>query len=197
MKILLFQITNQMIHQCKEYLTNNGKANLWSQNRSSIRQKILECLDLNKAYKKSYKIHSNKIRTNRRADFCISEHFVFGKFNAFCDRLRKILTVFDILDGYQRLFQTHVCGLLWDDSIEEKEKEFKIQVKELVEKEYNHLDYRNKDIDRDYEAFIERTEELKLVLGKMIETNYQNIWESPQAIKFLRRIEEVTKLVSL
>ncbi|CAG7835361.1 unnamed protein product [Allacma fusca] len=194
---LLVKITNQMIHRCKEYLTCNGKVTIWAQRRHIVRQKIVECIDLNKAYKKSYQLNSNKTRNRRAKDFCISEHYVFGKFDSFCERLKKILIVFDTLDGYETLFSTHVCGLLWDDTVDEKEKEFVVQVKQITGKNYNSLDYRNKEFDADYVEFTGRMDELKIWLKKMIEKHYHDIWESPQAIKFLKRIEEVNQFVQV
>jgi len=164
-----------MIHRCKEYLTNGGKSTIWNQSRHLVRERILDCLELNRAYRKSYRQNSEKTRAKRSPDFCISENYVFGKFNSFCERLRRILAVFDILDGYERLFETHVCGLLWDDTMEEKEKEFKANVTQLTGKEYNHLDYRNREVDKDCQDFIEKTEGLKISLGKMIESNYPNV----------------------
>jgi dynein heavy chain len=192
---LLVKITNQMIYRCKTYLTLGGKQSIWVQNRHSVLKKILECIQLNKVYRKAYKLHYEKTRPRRDKDFCISEHYVFGKFDAFCERLKKILTIFETLGGYETLFKTHVCGLLWDDTIDEKEKEFTLNVKLLTGKDYNYLEYRNKDFDADFEDFVGKTEELRLALNKMIERSYNDIWESPQAIKFLKRIEEVNKFV--
>jgi len=192
---LLVKITNQMIFRCKTYLTLGGKATIWSQPRTSVHTKILECIHLNKMYRKTYKLHYEKTRPRRDPGFCISEHYVFGKFDGFCERLRKIICIFETLDGYETLFRTHVCGLLWDETIDEKEKEFGLSVKALTGKDYNYLDYRNKDFDTDFEDFMGKTEELRLALNKMIEKSYHDIWESPQAIKFLKRIEEVNKFV--
>jgi len=184
-----------MILSCKDYLSKNGRETIWSQPRTDIRRRINECLDLRKTYKRSYRHHSEKTRAQRPKDFCISEHYVFGKFNGFCERLVKILIIFDTLDGYETLFATHVCGLLWDESIQEKEKEFSNHVKIMTGKQYNVLDYRLIDFDTDFDDFMEKTEELKLSLNRLIEKNYQSIWETPQAIKFLKRIEEVNKYV--
>ena len=175
----------------------NGKRTIWSQPRQSVRQKIVECIELNKSYKKSYKLNSDKTRCRRAKDFCISEHYVFGKFDAFCDRLKKILIVFETLDGYESLFVSHICGLLWDDAVDEKEKEFGALVEQITAKDYNCLDYRNREFDADYKDFVVKMEDLKKWLQIMIEKHYRDIWESPQAIKFLKRIEEVNKFVSL
>lgn len=70
-------------------------------------------------------------------------------------------------------------------------------MKLLTGREYDYLNYRDKDFDGNFTDFMAKTEELRSSLNKMIEKGYQNIWESPQAIKFLKRIEEVNKFVSL
>lgn len=193
---LLVKITNQMIHRCKTYLTLGGKQTIWSQPRDGVHEKILHCIQLNKTYRKRFKYHYEKTRHRREKGYCISEHYVFGKFDGFCNRLKKILKIFETLDGYEALFKTHVCGLLWDESIDEKEKEFVINVKFLTGREYDYLNYRDIKFEADFIDFMVKTEELRLALNKMIEKSYQSIWESPQAIKFLKRIEEVNKFVS-
>lgn len=194
---LLVKITNQMISRCKLFLTNGGKSDLWSQPRSQVHGKISDCIELNRAYKKAYTNASVKMKAKvAGSEICISEHYVFGKFDAFCNRLQKILNIFTTLDGFEALFKTHVCGLLWDDTIEEKQKEFALLVKSLTTKNYDHLNYRDHEIDIDFDFFIEKCEEMKVALNKLIEKSYCDTWESPQAIKFLKRIEEVNKYVS-
>jgi len=60
-----------------------------------------------------------------------------------------------------------------------------------MNKDYNYLDHRNKEFDEDYEKFNANVEELKSGISSVIEQNYDTVWESPQAIKFLVKFEKV------
>lgn len=42
--------------------------------------------------------------------FNFSENYVFGKFDTFCDRLAKIIAMFDLVDDYNHLFERRMEG---------------------------------------------------------------------------------------
>lgn len=50
----LFQITNQMIETCKQYVTCRGKETIWTQDRQLVRQKLTSCITLNHVYRDTY-----------------------------------------------------------------------------------------------------------------------------------------------
>jgi dynein heavy chain, axonemal len=62
----------------------------------------------------------------------------------------------------------------------------------VMNKDYNYLDHRNKEFDEDYDKFSADVEELKNSISDVIEKNYDTVWESPQAIKFLIKFEKVS-----
>lgn len=43
-------------------------------------------------------------------NFSFSENYVFGKFDTFCDRLSKIISMFDLVDDYNSLFERRMEG---------------------------------------------------------------------------------------
>ena len=45
-------------------------------------------------------------------EFSFSETHVFGRFDLFCDRIRKILTMFELIQDYKSLFERRMEGLL-------------------------------------------------------------------------------------
>lgn len=59
--------------------------------------------------------------------------------------------------------------------------------------QYDYLDYRNNEFDKDYQAFEDKTNALKESIGNTIEVNFSSVWETPQGIKFLTRFEKVSK----
>lgn len=57
--------------------------------------------------------------------------------------------------------------------------------------QYDYLDYRNSEFDKDHQAFEEKTNALRESIGNTIENNFASVWETPQGIKFLIRFEKV------
>lgn len=99
-----------MIEQCKQYITCRGKETLWLQDRDDVRNKLLHCIRLNRVYHNTYTLVKRQPFLPNQTPFSFSENYVFGKFDAFCDRLGKIISVFDLLDDYNGLFERRMEG---------------------------------------------------------------------------------------
>ena len=70
-------------------------------------------------------------------------------------------------------------------------KYFDEAMKVATSKPYDYLDPRNVEFDKDYDTFMAKTDTLKDDIGKMIEKNYADVWETPQGFRFLIRFENV------
>lgn len=100
-----------MIETCKQYITNRGNETIWSQARNDVRQKLQHCIRLNKVYRSTYEnVKAQPFIPNQIA-FNFSENYVFGKFNGFCDRLSKIISMFNFIDDYNYLLERRMEGL--------------------------------------------------------------------------------------
>nr|CAD7397041.1 unnamed protein product [Timema cristinae] len=108
--ITLSQITNQMIDTCKQYVTCRGKETIWSQDRDEVRIKLVHCIKLNETYRRTYVLVKGQAFLPGQTSFGFSENYVFGKFDTFCDRLSKIIGMFDLVDDYNTLFQRRMEG---------------------------------------------------------------------------------------
>lgn len=53
--------------------------------------------------------------TKEQATLTCSEHSVFGKFDAFCARLKKILRLYDVIDKHESLLKSRMEGLLQEE----------------------------------------------------------------------------------
>ena len=104
------QITNQMIETCKLYITCRGKETIWSQDRQEVQKKLQHCITLNKTYHNTYTLVKNQPFLPGQTSFGFSENYVFGKFDTFCDRLNKIITMFNIDNDYNNLFARRMEG---------------------------------------------------------------------------------------
>ncbi|XP_011504753.1 PREDICTED: dynein heavy chain 5, axonemal [Ceratosolen solmsi marchali] len=193
---LMVKITNQMIAACRDYVTERNRVTVWGQNRTSARQKLKHCLRLNKAYRETYRL----VRCSpaiTEEEFSFSETHVFGRFDSFCARIRKIITLFDLIDDYQRLFERRMEGLLLGEALDETVKTFEEGKKIVIGKSYDYLDPRNLEFNNDYEEFMRKIGDMKENVSCLIETNYADVWETLQGIRFLTRFEKVSEKIPL
>ncbi|CAG5099433.1 Similar to DNAH5: Dynein heavy chain 5 [Cotesia congregata] len=193
---LMVKITNQMIVACRDYVTQRGRETVWNLDRSSARSRLKHCLRLNKAYRETYRLVRCSPAVTEQ-EFSFSETHVFGRFDSFCSRIRKILAMFDLIDDYQNLFARRMEGLLLGEALEEATKSFEEAKKIATNKSYDYLDPRNTEFDRDYDVFMSKTNALKENIGGIIEKNYADVWETPQGIRFLTRFEKISEKIPL
>ncbi|XP_055377517.1 dynein axonemal heavy chain 5 [Condylostylus longicornis] len=194
---LMVKITNQMIETCKSYITCRCKETIWSQDRNIVRTKLNNCIKLNHIYHETYYAVREQPFLPNQTPFGFSENFVFGKFDTFCERLSKIISMFNLIDDYNHLFERRLEGLLLGEALEEAMATFEDAKKEIISKKYDYLDHRNNDFNADYDRFIGKTDNLKESIGTMIEKNFDTVWETPQCIRFLIRFEKVSEKIPL
>lgn len=186
-----------MIESCKDYINNRGTQTIWSQNRQEMKEKLLHCIQLNSTYQKTYRIVKAQELMPDQVPFNFSENYVFGKFNGFCERLKKIISMFDVIDDYTGLFERRMEGLLLGDSLEDAIKKFN-EIKDIImKKTYDYLDQKNTAFDVDYSAFRHQVEALIKQLAAIIEASFDSVWETPQGIKFLVRFEKVAAKIPI
>lgn len=191
------QITNQMIETCKSYITCRGMETIWSQDRNLVRTKLTNCLKLNHIYRETYYSVRSQPFLPDQAPFAFSENFVFGKFDTFCDRLSKIIAMFNLIEDYNHLFERRLEGLLLGEALEEAMNTFEEAKVAVLVKKYDYLDHRNLEFNEDFELFMSKTNALKESIASMIENNFDSVWETPQGIRFLIRFEKVSTKIPI
>ncbi|KAJ9592734.1 hypothetical protein L9F63_015614, partial [Diploptera punctata] len=194
---LMVKITNQMIETCKMYITCRGKETIWSQDRAEVRTKLEHCIKLNKTYRNTYVLVKSQPFIPGQDSFGFSENYVFGKFDTFCERLNKIITMFNLVDDYNNLFARRMEGLLLGEELENKIYKCEEAKAGITSKTYDYLDHRNSEFDADFDIFLKKTDKLKEGIGALIEENFSSVWETPQGIRFLIRFEKVSEKIPL
>ena len=104
-----------MIETCKQYITSRNTEPIWKQERVQVCQKLNDCIRLNSVYHNSYALVQQRnlpMTQNASTEFKFSENYVFGKFDAFCNRLKKIILLFDLIEDYNKLFERRMEGKL-------------------------------------------------------------------------------------
>ena len=194
---LLVKITNQVIRSCKKFITESGSLTIWNQDRADIERKLTQCIKLNAQYREAYIKIKNKRVGKEIREFSFSEKYIFGRFDSFCMRLKNLLDMFKTINQFTNLFKSRMEALLAEDSLSDDEKKFNTAVKQLTEKEYDYLDFRNIAFDRDYGDFLNRMDDLTGRLQAKLESTYDGIWDTPHAFQYLNRFERLTEFLPI
>ena len=191
---LLVKITNVVIQSCRRYITENGVANIWDQEPETIEEKLTGCIKLNQQYRDAYHEIRRRKEGREKKEFSFSEQYIFGRFDYFCTRLQNILNMFSKIKSYTILFKARFESLLAWDLIEDDQKYFEAAVKFLRMKDYDYLDFRNTQFDKDYSDFMIRMETLTERLRVELENAYKDIWGTPHSFQYIARFEKLSKL---
>uniref|UniRef100_A0AAV2L334 AAA+ ATPase domain-containing protein n=1 Tax=Knipowitschia caucasica TaxID=637954 RepID=A0AAV2L334_KNICA len=142
MTSLLLKVTNQMINTCRRYLCG-GVANVWDHPRAVLLQRISECCELNKEYQKSFHTVQEDLRGKpNHKPFNFSEHYIFGKFDAFCCRLQKISQMVLTLEKLSSLQHVKVEG------VDRIYSNYQTIVSSTKNKSYDVLDHRKREVEK-------------------------------------------------
>lgn len=100
-----------MITACKSYITDRGTETIWTQTPSVVEEKIHDSIRLYQEYQNAFKkTKKNLEEMENEKKFEFPEMLIFGKFEKFVKRLRKILEMFHIIEIYSRLQESKIEG---------------------------------------------------------------------------------------
>uniref|UniRef100_A0A669PQ64 Dynein axonemal heavy chain 5 n=1 Tax=Phasianus colchicus TaxID=9054 RepID=A0A669PQ64_PHACC len=152
---LFVKVTTQMITACKSYITNNDTATIWNQPADRVMEKLHAAIRLKQEYQNCFRNMKKTLEQNSaERQFNFSEVYIFGKFETFSRRLVKIIDVFNTMKTYSVLQESKIEGL------EEMITKYESIVDIMKKKDYNFLDQRKADFDRDYEEFCKEISDL-------------------------------------
>lgn len=100
-----------MITACKAYITDEGYETIWTQPQSLVLKKLEDCIKLNEEYQRCF--HKTKKKLEEMPDerqFEFSEMYIFGKFDTFTKRLKKIIEMFKTMEMYSHLADSKIEG---------------------------------------------------------------------------------------
>ena len=81
-----------MVTACKNHITNDGMCRIWDQPYEELLGKLKAATRLYKEYQKCFHKIKKKIDEIPGArPFDFSEMYIFGKFDAFCKRIDKVV----------------------------------------------------------------------------------------------------------
>uniref|UniRef100_A0A8V0X370 Dynein axonemal heavy chain 5 n=1 Tax=Gallus gallus TaxID=9031 RepID=A0A8V0X370_CHICK len=183
---LFVKVTTQMITACKSYITNDDTATIWNQPLDSVMEKLHAAIRLKQEYQNCFHNMKKNLEQNpaeRQFDF--SEVYIFGKFETFNRRLVKIIDVFNTVKTYSVLQESKIEGL------EEMIAKYESIVDIMKKKDYNFLDQRKADFDRDYEEFCKEINDLHSQLKIFMDNTFENIPNTERALCMLKKFERL------
>ncbi|EDV21817.1 uncharacterized protein TRIADDRAFT_59929 [Trichoplax adhaerens] len=184
MTSLFVKVTNQMITACRAYITNNGSAKIWDQERPDLIEKLNACIRLNEEYQRSFqraKQRLEEIPNERQFEF--SEMYIFGKFDTFTRRLKKIIEMMNIIEQYQCLSTSKIEGM------ENMAAKFQVILTTMKKKPYDILDQRKMDYDSDFEEFKRQIHDLESQIKLFMDQSFDKIHNTQRALYLMKKLE--------
>jgi len=193
MTTLFRKITNKMIWNCKQYLMGpDSSIKMWDQDIPKLLQRLHLCLQLNELYQENYYTTRDKLLTQPKGkQFDFNETAIFGKFDLFCRRVEKLQDMFTTVEQFANLAGHRVEGM------EGLMKTFQSIVDEFRRKPYELLDYQKGQFDRDFLEFNANIHELESSLQGFINSSFENITSTEQALGMLKKFQIILQRDSL
>ncbi|GAB1603178.1 hypothetical protein Ahia01_000598300, partial [Argonauta hians] len=184
MTSLFVKVTNQMITASKAYITCNGRETVWTQPTDTLVKKLHDCITLNDTYQRCFQQTKEKLETvPHEKQFDFSGMYIFGKFDTFVRRLRKIIEMFDTIERYSSLLTSKIEGL------ESMTRNYLSIVSSLRSKNYDCLDQRKTEYDQDFEDFKRKIQELHTSVADFMEEKFERSSNSQLALQMLQKFE--------
>ncbi|NWR45019.1 DYH8 protein, partial [Regulus satrapa] len=183
---LLIKVTNQIVTTCKAYITDAGLNRVWDQETPIVIGKINECICLLKEYQKCFReTRQETFKNLEERTLEISEVYIFGKAEAFCRRLEKIM---EMITKEQNFNALTLCAIEGIDLIAVK---FKNIYSIFQKKPYDNLDPHVTEFDVDFVKFMSEVERLETQLQTFMRTCFRKIVSSQNSLQLLQRFQNL------
>ncbi|NXV03318.1 DYH8 protein, partial [Cettia cetti] len=183
---LLIKVTNQMVTTCKAYITDAGLNRVWDQETPVVIGKINECISLLKEYQKCfYETRQEPSEHLGERALEVSEMYIFGKSEAFCRRLEKIMEMIAIEQNFNALTRCAIEGV---DLMAVK---FKNIYHIFQKKPYDTLDPTVTEFDVDFVKFMSEVERLETQLQNFMRSCFRKILSSQNSLQLLQRFQNL------
>ncbi|XP_052240013.1 dynein axonemal heavy chain 8-like isoform X2 [Dreissena polymorpha] len=186
MTSLFIKVTNQMVTACKLFIVNNSTERIWDMERQPLMEKLQHCCNLYKSYQDHFQKTKHAIENSPgEKHFEFSEMSIFGKFETFCKRLEKIITLLRYIENFSTLAGSKIEGL------EPYSTRFIQIFTSIKKKPYDVLDQRKIEFDQDYDEFKKQLAELEIGIEKFMNNSFKKIASTLQALEMVEKFEKL------
>ncbi|XP_076808265.1 dynein axonemal heavy chain 5-like [Clavelina lepadiformis] len=185
MTSLFVKVTNQMITTCKQYIMG-GSGKVWEIERDVLLDRIENCDRLNLEYQKAFHRTKAKLKEKpQERQFEFSENYIFGKFDTFCGRLKKLadmVSTMRILSGLKNIKM---------EGIDSMYTKYQSIVSNAEKKKYDVLDHRKAEFEADYLEFKSQIDALHLALQTYMDNWFDKSLSTEYLLELLVKFEAI------
>jgi dynein heavy chain len=188
--LLFAKVTNQMIANCKQRIAGDPKNdNIWAIPSERLIDSFNDCINLCQKYKSHYEATKKKaaeLPKSRHWDF--DEAVIFGKFDAFVKRIKKLIELFSTIQQFYTLEKhSNLVG------ITELLAKFRGILDEFRKKSPNLLDFENIKLEKDYVELMQKIQKLDVDLQAFIDNNFAKLRNISYSLRLLKKFEHILK----
>jgi dynein heavy chain len=201
---LLAKITTSMIKTCKKTIMNlkftrKGEVpkkgqippddQLWEHENyppDDLIPVLVSCMELNEAYQHQYNFTKERLMNMPKGkQFDFSTQQIFGRFDLFCRRVRKLKELFGTIQQFRTLGQHKL------ENIEPIIKKFNKHVQDFRRMSHKLLDFNQNKFDRDFVAFNVQISMVENDLQAYIQANFERDLSILDYLKLLRKFKSI------
>ncbi|VDQ02762.1 unnamed protein product [Trichobilharzia regenti] len=185
MTSLFIKITNQMIVACRKYVTD-GVSRIWDLPRDTLFERINECIQLNDDYQENFRKVRYRLQENSSGkQFDFSENYIFGKFDVYTTRLKKILTILECVDNFSVLLDFKAEG------IEPIVVRYKTFYDNLRKRNFDGADQIKRDLDRDLDDYKSQFDMIAQQVRDFLDTWFKQPAPVERQLRTLEKFEQI------
>ena len=163
---------------------------LWNENlypHDELIAVLKSCQDLKETYIKQYKFTKERLESMPKArQFDFNQTEIFGKFELFSRRVRKLIDLFSTIRQFKTLEKHNL------ENIEEIVKQFNTYVNSFIGKiKKPLLDYKDDTFDRDFVEFNVDVSRVENQLTEYIDESFSNIINIEDSLRLLRKFRSI------
>ncbi|KAK9794950.1 hypothetical protein WJX73_010224 [Symbiochloris irregularis] len=176
---------------CRRHITSPGP--LWDQKRTELVTNLNHSVRVHEVLLSLYRQTKERSKASSNSSkFEVDEGSVFGRFDLFAKRCRKLSGMFSTIEQFSVLSEhTHVKGL------SAKLERFTSIVEDIKGRPYDLLDFTVTQFDRDILEFNVHINELELALKAFVDDSFKNIQQTDGALDLLGQFEAILQRDSL
>ncbi|XP_040286209.1 dynein heavy chain 8, axonemal [Bufo bufo] len=178
---LFVKVANQIVTACKAYITETGRRIIWDQDVESVIVKIQECTFLIQEYQESFHRKQAYSEMHNEKSFDVSESYIFGKLEAFCERTDKIGKIISIVQSYSALSKCTTEG------IDRFYIKFQNTYQNIRKRTFNILDMKKTEFDDNFTEFMEQINNLEEQMQGFMRNCIGRVTSPQEAIQVLHR----------
>uniref|UniRef100_A0AAG5D7L6 AAA+ ATPase domain-containing protein n=1 Tax=Anopheles atroparvus TaxID=41427 RepID=A0AAG5D7L6_ANOAO len=183
---LLTKIANQIIINCRSYITDRGTIRIYDQPQQLLIDKITICNHLDQAFRNHYKQTVQKMENSpEETPWECSEVFVFGKLNHFQLRLSKIMQVMELYLKYEIIGRVAISGT------EVFSERIQSAYSVLTSKPYDPLVHTEHQFDADYEIYLKQVDISESGLQQFLKAQLAKESTVDNSLLLLKRFEKL------